>query len=258
MSLELLQADFQAYIRGNSEQPGGFAVRLATPAGGDDARRMRVYHHAYRARMGQVLREVFDKTWSFLGDDTFGLVVETYVAQHPSTSPSLDDFGACFPDHVAALWPADADVAELAWLDWTMRRVFDGEDAEALDIRVLATLPGDAWDTIGFRFHPTLTIRVVATNVGALWASLDEGSPLMPAPLQAPTAVRVWRKGLQPHFRTIDALEANALADMVRGRRFSDVCEALAHEQIEAPVERAAALLAAWMQDGLIVGLTNS
>lgn len=258
MSLKLLQADFHAYIRDETGYSATFAARLATPAGGDGARRMRVYHHAYRARMGEVLREVFDKTWSFLGDDAFGQAVATYVARHPSTSPSLDDFGARFPDHVAALWPADADVGELAWLDWAMRRVFDGEDAEALEVGVLATLPGDAWDTVGFRFHPTLAVRAVTTNVGALWAGLDDGSPLMPAPLQAPTAIRVWRKGLQPHFRTIDALESSALTDMVGGRRFADVCEALAREQVEVPVERAAALLAVWLQDGLIVGLTNS
>lgn len=49
----------------------------------------------------------------------------------------------------------------------------------------------------------------------------------------APMAVRVWRKDLQPHFRMID-------------------------ECIAARVERAAALLAVWLEDGLIVRLKNS
>lgn len=257
MSLRALQADFQAYVRDEEGRAGAFAARLATPPGGDGARRMRVYHHAYRARLGQVLREVFDKTWSYLGDDAFDRAVETYVACHPSTSPSLDDFGVAFPEHVASLWPAEADVGELAWLDWAMRRVFDGEDAEALDAGVLGHLSGEAWNTVGFAFHPTLTVRVVTTNVGALWSGLDEGSPLAPAPLEAPMAVRVWRKDLQPHFRTIDAVEATALAEMVQGRSFAEICERLTHERIEEPVERAGALLAVWLQDGLIVGLTN-
>lgn len=257
MSLKALQADFQAYVRDEEERAGAFAAQLATPPGGDGARRMRVYHHAYRARLGQVLREVFDKTWSYLGDEAFDRAVETYVACHPSTSPSLDDFGAAFPEHIASLWPAEADVGELAWLDWAMRRVFDGEDAEALDAGVLGRLSGEAWNTVGFAFHPTLTVRAVTTNVGALWAGLDEGSPLAPAPLQAPMAVRVWRKDWRPHFRTIDPVEAKALAEMVKGRTFAEVCERLTHERIEEPVERAAALLAVWLQDGLIVGLTN-
>lgn len=258
MSLRDLQADFQAYVRDQEGVTSAFAARLATPPGGDGARRMRVYHHAYRARLGQVLREVFDKTWSYLGDDAFSQAVETYVALHPSTSPSLDDFGAAFPEHVASLWPAEADVGELAWLDWAMRRVFDGEDAEALGARVLGSLSGDAWNTVGFAFHPTLTVRAVTTNTGALWAALEEGSPLMPAPLDGPMAVRVWRKDLQPHFRMVNAVEAKALAEMVQGRSFAEVCERLTHERIEDPVERAAALLAVWLQDGLIVGLTHA
>ncbi|MGQ3066819.1 MAG: HvfC/BufC N-terminal domain-containing protein [Brevundimonas sp.] len=257
MSLKALQADFQAYVRDEEERAGAFAAQLATPAGGDGARRMRVYHHAYRARLGQVLREVFDKTWSYLGDEAFDRAVETYVACHPSTSASLDDFGAAFPEHVASLWPAEADVGELAWLDWAMRRVFDGEDAEVLDAGVLGRLSGEAWNTVGFAFHPTLTVRAVTTNVGALWAGLEEDSPLVPAPLEAPMAVRVWRKDWRPHFRTIDAVEATALAEMVQGRTFAEVCERLTHERMEEPVERAAALLAVWLQDGLIVGLTN-
>lgn len=258
MSLKALQADFQAYVRDEEGRAGAFTARLATPPGGDGARRMRVYHHAYRARLGQVLREVFDKTWSYLGDDAFDQAVETYIACHASTSPSLDDFGAAFSEHVASLWPAEADVGELAWLDWAMRRVFDGEDAEPLDAGVLGSLSGDAWNTVGFGFHPTLTVRAVTTTVGALWSGLDEGSPLASAALEAPMAVRVWRKDLQPHFRTIDAVEATALAEMVQGRSFAEVCERLTHERIEEPVERAAALLAVWLQDGLIVGLTNA
>lgn len=258
MSLKALQADFHAYVRDEQGHAGAFAARLDTPPGGDGARRMRVYHHAYRARLSQVLREVFDKTWSYLGDEAFRHAVETYVAGHPSTSPSLDDFGAAFPEHVATLWPADADVGELAWLDWAMRRVFDGEDAQACDARVLGSLSGHAWNTVGFAFHPTLTVRAVTTNVGALWAALDEGTPVMPAALEAPMAVRVWRKDLQPHFRTIDAVEAKALAEMVQGRSFAEVCERLTHERVDEPVERAAALLAVWLQDGLIVGLMNA
>ena len=258
MSLRALQAEFHAYVLDEQGQAGGFAAKLATPLGGDGARRMRVYHHAYRARLGQVLREVFDKTWSYLGDEAFDRAVETYVARHPSTSPSLDDFGAAFPEHVATLWPGEADVGELAWLDWTMRRVFDGEDAQALEVGVLASLSGDAWNTIGFVFHPTLAVRAVTTNVGGLWAGLDEGSPLMPAPLEGPMAVRVWRKDLQPQFRTMEAVEATALAELVQGRSFAQVCERLTHQRVEDPVERAAALLALWLQDGLIVGLKNA
>ena len=252
MSLLALQSEFQAFIRGADTT---FHHRLATPPGGDGRRRMRVYHHAYRARLSGVLREVFDKTWCYLGDEAFDAAVARYVETHPSTSHSLDDFGARFPEHLARLMPAEVDVAELAWLDWAMRRVFDGHDAEPIDPAALAALGGDDWDHARFDLHPTLTIRAVTTNVGALWASLDAGSPLMPAPLETPLALRVWRKGLQPHFRTIDPLEAAALTQLVSGATFAGLCERLSRSHEPEPVERAAGMLTGWLQDGLIVGI---
>ena len=258
MSLLALQAGFQAFVRGADDDGRTIAAQLATPPGADAGRRMGVYRHAYRARMGQVLREVFDKTWSYLGDEAFERAVDDYVGRHVSNSSSLDDYGARFPDSLANLWPAERDVAELAWLDWSMRRVFDGADAIPVDGGVLETLRGDAWDRISFDIHPTLAMRAVTTNVGALWSSLDEGAPRMPAPLESPLAVRVWRKDLQPHFRTIDLVEAGALAQLSQGRRFADVCERLGQDPFDAPVERAALMLATWLQDGLIVGLRNA
>lgn len=252
MNLLALQNEFQAFIHGAETT---FLDRLATPPGGDGYRRMRVYHHAYRARLSGLLREVFGKTWSYLGDEAFDAAVTRYVESHPSTSRSLDDYGAAFPNHLAHLLPAEIDVAELAWLDWTMRRVFDGPDAEPIDPTALAALGGDDWDHARFDLHPTLTIRAVSTNVGALWASLDVGSPLMPAPLETPLAVRVWRKGLQPHFRTIGPLEAAALTQLCSGATFAGLCERLSRSREPEPVERAAGMLTGWLQDGLIVGV---
>ncbi len=252
MSLLALQDEFQAYIRGAETR---FVDRLATPPGGDGARRMRVYHHAYRARLTGVLREVFEKTWAYLGDEAFNGAVEHYVEAQPSTSRSLDDYGAAFADTLAALLPREPDVAELAWLDWAMRRVFDGPDATPIDPAALAALGGDQWDGARFSLCPTLTIRAVTTNVGALWAGLDAGSPLMPAPLEGPMAVRVWRKGLQPHFRSIDPVEAAALEQLIQGATFAALCEDITRSGDPEPVERAAALLTVWLQDELIVGI---
>ncbi len=257
MSLKALQAEFQAYVRDATGDENGFAAYLTTPRGGDASRRMHVYHHAYRARLGQVLREVFDKTWSYVGDEGFALALESYLVSHASRSPSLDDYGAAFPVHLAELWPGEPDVTELAWLDWSMRRVFDGEDAVPAEFDVLSELAGGAWDHAGFVLHPTLALRGVTTNVGALWSSFDQGAPLAPAPLDAPMAVRVWRKGLQPHFRMIDVIEAGALRDLVQGRSFAEVCDRLTRDGVDEPVDRAAALLAVWFHDELVVGLTN-
>ncbi len=252
MSLLALQSEFQDCIQGAETR---FADRLATPPGGNGQRRMRVYHHAYRARLTGLLREIFAKTWAYVGDHAFETAIARYVEFHPSTSHSLDDYGVAFPDLLVRLFPTEADVSELAWLDWAMRRVFDGPDATPFDPAVLAALDADQWNHARFQLHPTLTIRTVTTNVGALWAGLDAGSPLMPPPLEGPVAIRVWRKGLQPHFRTIETVEATALTSLRKGSTFAALCERLTRSGEAAPVERAAGLLGDWLQDELIVGV---
>lgn len=251
MSLLDVQGAFQAYVL--HDRQGDLATRVSGDPG-EAQRRLGVYHHAYRARTAALLREVFDKTWSWLGDDRFEAAAAAYVSGHTSTSARLDDYGAGFPEFLARRWPAEPDVAELAWLDGAMRRVFDGPDAAPVRPERIAALSPDDWDRARLILHPTLTVRTVTTNVGALWAGLDAGSPVLPAALDGPMALRVWRKGLQPHFRTIPDGEEAALVRLGRGETFAAVCEDLARDGDDAPL-RAAALLAGWLEDALVVGI---
>lgn len=253
MSLLDIQSAFQAYILG--EGPGDLEAWVSSTGPADARRRLGVYHHAYRATTTAVLREVFDKTWTYVGDEVFEAAVAAYVAGRPSTSPSLDDYGFGFPDLLASRTLAEPDVAELAWLDWAMRRAFDGPDAEPVAPERLAALAPEDWDRARLVLHPTLIVRDVSTNVGALWASLDAGSPLMPPPLHGPMSLRVWRKGLQPHFRMIPAEEGAGLRAIARGQTFASLCEDLARDGSDDPALRAGSLLAAWLEDGLIVDL---
>lgn len=251
MTLLETQLAFQAYVL----RDGGddLATRVRATGTVDARQRLGVYHFAYRARMSALLREAFDKTWTYLGDARFDEAVAAYVAEHVSASPSLDDYGSGFADLLARQMPNEPDAAELAWLDWSMRRVFDGPDAEAVTASRLASLSAGDWDRARLVLHPTLVLRTVTANVGALWASLDAGTPAMPPPLDEPMMLRVWRKGLQPHFRTIPAAEGAMLERLEQGESFAAVCEALAGEGTDDPTESAAAFLGAWLTDELIV-----
>jgi len=205
--------------------------------------------------MKGLLHEVFDKTWAYIGDERFEAEVAGYIAAHRSTSFSLDDYGGGFPGMLRRRLPDEPDVFELAWLDWSMRRAFDGPDAEPVAPARLSALSPDEWDRARLVLHPTLVHRDVLSNVGSLWASLDAGAPVMPPPLTGPMSLRVWRKGLQPHFRMIPAEEGAALKVIAAGQTFAALCEDLGRDgSRDAPV-RAGRLLAVWLEDGLIVDI---
>ena len=66
----------------------------------------------------------------------------------------------------------------------------------------------------------------------------------------------LWRQDLQNYFRSMPADEAAALDAALRGWNFGELCEALAEylPMDEIPL-RAASLLRAWADSGIIVAL---
>lgn len=248
MSLLALQRDWQAGLADEDRAPP------ATLTGPEPERRFGIYRNAYRARLIQALGEAFDRTWSWLGDEAFHTAALAYVQARPPVSRSLNDFGDGFAQHLADRLSDAPEVGELAWLDWSLRRAFDGPDAAPLTQASLAGLTAEAWDRLRLRPVPTLALRPLATNAPALWSALAaERDPPQPAPAEPDAWLLVWRKGLQPQFRTLGADEAEALIYLANEGRFAGLCERLAKtlDPAEA-ITKAGSWLGAWMQDELI------
>jgi hypothetical protein len=210
-----------------------------------------VYRNAYRAQLAACLRDTYEKTWAWLGDEAFEMAAQVHISLHPPASWTLGDYGGDLPEILRALYPDDTEVSELAWLDWTLRRAFDGPDAEPIQAEALAQVD---WDSAVLAFVPTLVLGSVATNCAAIWTAIAEGeSPPSAAPLAEPAAIRVWRAGLSPQYCSIDGFEFRALSLALSGLAFGELCQRLAEgEDAEAAIPRLGQLLGCWLQDGLI------
>ena len=176
---------------------------------GDASAGLAVYHHAYRAQLIDCLRDTFEKLALWLGDELFETTALAYVEANPPRSWTLADYGADFAAALTKIHPDDPEVAELAWLDWVLRRAFDGADAAPVSADALSEVD---WDAAVFTFVPTLSLNLMRTNCAALWSAMAED--VMPPPaalLSASGTIRVWRSGLSPQFKTISSLEARAL-----------------------------------------------
>jgi hypothetical protein len=76
--------------------------------------------------------------------------------------------------------------------------------------------------------------------------------------LPEPTWLLIWRKGWQPHFRTIHAIEQAALSQLHAGASFAQVCAALSEQYSDQlTTQVVGASLRTWLEDELIVGLTS-
>ncbi len=221
--------------------------------------RLHIYHNAYRVRLLETLQDAFEKTWGYLGDDAFESAALSFIEKTPPQHRNLRWYGETFPQWLATRFPDDGDIAELAVMDWQLRKAFDAPDAPPLRAADLASLSAADWDKIGFHLTPSLYVTPVRYNTVSIWHALDRDETPPTAESLADTSwLLTWRKGWQPHFRTIQGAEFNAISLLIQGESFAQMCSHLNELFPERDIATLAAeMLATWLRDELVVALTG-
>lgn len=256
LALTDLQIAFHDYLL---NQPSMIAQQVMAGGRISVEQRLHVYHHAYRTRLLENLRDAYEKTWAYLGDTAFESSALAYIEKNPPQHRNLRWHGADFPQWLAHQFSQDMDIAELALIDWQLRYAFDGPNADPIQPAALAKLSVADWENVGFCFAPTLFIAPLCFNTVSIWHALDQTqAPPVAKPLTESCWLLIWRKGWQPHFRTIQAVEHSALLQLMGGASFAQVCVALGQQfSDEKAAIVAADGLRNWLRDELIVGLTG-
>jgi len=249
MSLLALQRDLRAWLVAGSEDA---AARLGAAA----APGLLVYQNNYRSQLVACLEESFAKTRAWLGDDAFLAACIAHIDETPPHDWTLDAYADGLPAALAARYPEDPEVAELAALELALADAFVGADADPLPA---ARLAGVDWDHAVLAFHPTLRTLTAVSNATDIWSALaDDGTPPPARARAAPAAILVWRRGFTTTFRTTDAAEAEALRAMQAGASFGTLCATLVADLgEEAGIAAASGYLGRWIGDGLISGVVG-
>ncbi len=213
-----------------------------------------VYRNNYRGSLLACLRDTYEKCWAWLGDDGFDAAAYAHIGQHAPSSWTLDAYGHDFDQTLRALYPEDPEIAELAWLEWAMRRAFDGPNAVPVDTTHIADVD---WELASFSMIPTLKLGTMTSNAAAIWSALDtDESPPTAHVLPAPAPLCVWRQALSPCFRSLDTAEARLLDMALCGTTFGSMCQHLADDYGDDEATAiAGAALGQWLRDGLIAKL---
>lgn len=223
------------------------------------ADRLAIYGNAYRVRLIEALDETYPNLHALLGDEVFLALGEAFVAAHPSTHRSIRWYGRELAEFLEQSAPYDDQpiLAELARLEWTLSEVFDAPDAEPLARTALSAVDPSAWGELKFEFHRSLRRLHLHWNTTAVWQAMSDAEA-PPDPVFTALGVPwvLWRQNLQNYFRSMAADEAAALDAAVRGNNFGEICEALSEWlPAEAIPLRAASLLGAWTDSGIIVAI---
>jgi hypothetical protein len=250
VNLSALQHQFRHWL--TSED-----ATVAASFGGAAAPGLSVYLNNYRSQLMATLTDSYPVVRAWLGESAFLSSAARHVdAVHPD-GWTLDDYARRFPDSLAFDNPNDPDVGELARLELELGLAFVAADGTKADP---ASLEHVDWTQAVFLIAPTLTLVPVTTNaVAILSAILNETTP--PAAMSLPQAaqVAVWRRDFRPLFRTLEPLEADALAMAMRGCPFGDICDVIAHQAGEAEGPAVAGrILAQWLRDEMVLGVRPS
>lgn len=239
------------------------------PAGWTDrhAAGMDIYRNAYRARLVDALRDTYERTAKWAGEDAFRQAAAHHLINRPPNSWTLDDAGDGFPETLRELFTGDPEVAELGWLEWAMHRAFVAADAVPMvaeDLgKLAATFAEEDWGNMQLTFLPGTDQRLVRHDVGALWRALageeDLAAEDRPEVISAqPMHLVVWREGVKPVFMQVSDAEGRALQMMRNGSTYGAMCaylvESLGEEEA---IAESGAMLGRWLHNGLIAAITK-
>lgn len=235
--------------------------------GNSQAAGMAVYRGNYRSALMGALGETYERTALYLGEGPFQQASINHAIKNPPSGWTIDEAGARFDETCAEHFAQNREVAELAWLEWSMLELATAPDTQPLTPEafgaVAAEFGDEDWGNLRLAFQPRARARLVHYDLTALWKALgQEGAEQPDIHLGAPQTCLVWREGERPTFILVEADHAAAFTGMQAGANYGEVIALLIGgdaepmpEQIQNAAMRAGAMLGKWLQEGIVVGI---
>lgn len=221
------------------------------------SRRIGTYAEMYVARLVDVLADDYPKLRAVLGVEAFHDLATRFVRARPPRSFTIRDAGEALASYLETCGDLPAWAPDLARLERARVEVFDGPDASTMSRDDLAAVPIERFPDVVLAFVPSSMLVRIQWTVDDLWSAIEDGTPHEP-PERSVRSVLVWRRDLRVLHRTLDADEA-ALATLVASRAsITAVSARLAELEVPHPEQRMVALLARWLDAGVLALARNS
>jgi hypothetical protein len=221
-SLDVVQRWFQAVVTHPGGVEGGVrsaeAQRLIRLGRGEleavigrsrnltSAERLSIYANAYYARLLECLGACFPVLKRAVGDEVFDSFAFEYLQRYPSRSYTLDRLGEHFPrfldetrpDRGKGGEPERVDwpdfLIDLATLEWTIAKVFDGPGVEGQSLlapEALQAFPAERFAEA--RLVPVVCLRLLAFRypVNAYYTAARQAGDEEEIPVPEPATERV-------------------------------------------------------------------
>jgi hypothetical protein len=243
------------------------AVRLVTPSKTlSSLERIDIYRRGYHARLIECLADDYPVLEHALGEEAFEALCRAYIAQYPSTAPSLNYFGR----HMAELCrsqslPNPGFCADLASLEWAVVLGIHAPTAHALGFEDLTSVPPERWAGARFTLNPSLSILRLQHPVNAYLQSFRNGeSPALPSstsasvPVTGGAAVAVYRTGKSVWRLELDGAMVTLVEALAAGETLEASLQRVQAQLADRTEQEAAALVSTCFRHSVSSGLFSA
>jgi hypothetical protein len=251
-SLAALQSNFQAYLH-NVDDVSTLESLMVNDEKVGAKKRLSIYAEAYYLRIIEALGTTYPKLKQLVGDTLFVTIARSYLTSYPSTYRNMRWVGDEMASHLEKTLPNHPITAEMAYFEWALGIAFDAADQPILSINDLSHLSLADWPSLMLKAQQSVQCLHINWNVLPVWQALDQAEePPKITPVDQHCIV--WRKDLDPHYRSVDPLEITAVKQIQQGTTFGELCAYLQlNLNEEAATQKAAEYLTTWLDDGLLI-----
>ena len=246
-SLAEMQRQFIAHLRG---KPAGTLQQAVDVGRLPAATGLRIYAHAYGARLREALENDHPVLAAYLGDDMWDAMCSGFIDTHPSRVRSLRDFGNGLPAYLAAdaQFRAHPQLVELASFERLLLDSFDAADDPRAGWAQLQAIPAGQWPALRIRLHRSVHVHRARHGSVAIWQAIKaEQAPPAYAGSEGAVDWVLWRDedGIG-RFRSLEYDSAAAFGCCRYNGSFAELCELMA---ITHPIEEVPARVLGCLQD---------
>ncbi|HTZ80441.1 MAG TPA: DNA-binding domain-containing protein [Stellaceae bacterium] len=173
--LATLQARLHAAILGRD---AGDLDDLVAADGLSAEERLEVYRNNTFVSLKTVLKDAFPAICRLVDERFFLYAADEFIRAFPPQQACLSAYGEGFPAFLASFPPCAhlPYLADVARLEWLMRRAAQAPDAPPLPASALAVVSEIQMAELSFRLDPSLGLLASPWPVDAIWRANRQGS----------------------------------------------------------------------------------
>jgi len=141
--------------------------------------RLEIYRHHVLMTLGAALEATYPVICRLVDKRFFAYAADSYIRANPPTEPCLFEYGATFPDFLAA-FPRCRDrgyLPDVARLEWALNVALHAEDAEALDPARLSEVSAEEMPRLTLRLDPSVSLLASPWPIDRIWrANQDDAA----------------------------------------------------------------------------------